>query len=430
MERLLHYVWEHKIFPLKELYTTDGLRVEVIDAGLHNMDAGPDFFNAKLKINGMVWVGNVEIHSLSSTWFEHKHQIDKAYDSVVLHVVGKADCVVKRTDGTVIPQLVLPCPEELVKHYNELEYGVSSPRCHTLMSSLSKLTIHSWFGALLLERMQQRTELFEQRRKRKGGNWEDCFFVTLARNFGFGLNGDAFEQWAGRIPYRVVDKIRDDQKRVEALFIGMAGLLDRVPDIEDHYFEWMKREFAYMKHAYSLPEPVDASRWRLMRTRPGNFPHVRLAQLAAIYTHERGLFSRVLEADTLVKMRKILVGEASEYWNDHCLFGRPSDRNVAKRVGKRAQDLILINTVVPALYAYGLYRGDDALCQRATDFLEQLPPEDNYVTRMWSPIAEVVESAADSQALLQLHKNYCEQHKCLYCRFGYEFMKQKRETFG
>lgn len=422
MEQLLHYVWKHRIFPLQSLRTTDGLEVEVIDAGLQNSHAGPDFFNAKLKIGGTLWVGNVEIHSVSSAWFQHRHNADRSYDSVILHVVGKADCPVFRTDGTPVPQLELPCPEQVCRHFDRLMHSDVSPRCYTLLPSLPSLTVHSWFSALLHERLQLRTQQFMERLERSDRNWEDTFFITLARNFGFGLNGDTFERWAYKIPFRCVDKIRDDQTRVEVLFLGMAGLLES--PVADDYSVWMQREFRYLQHAYELPAPVDAALWKLLRTRPNNFPHVRLSQLAAVYTHERGLFSRILETATLDDLRKILSTSASSYWDDHYQFGKPVAARSSKRVGKRALDLIIINTVVPALYAYGLYRGDDCLCERAVSFLEKLPPEENYVTRMWRPLGIQIESAADTQALLQLQKQYCESRKCLYCRFGFEYMRK------
>ena len=100
MEELLHYVWKHKLFPLAPLTTTDGKSVEVVDVGLHNRHAGPDFFNAKVRIDGTLWVGNVEIHDKASDWFVHGHDRDARYDNVVLHVVDIADVVVRTSQGT------------------------------------------------------------------------------------------------------------------------------------------------------------------------------------------------------------------------------------------------------------------------------------------------------------------------------------------
>ena len=225
MEHLLHYVWKHKLFPLQILQTTEGLRVEVIDSGLQNSDAGPDFFNAKLKIDGTLWVGNIEIHTHSSDWYRHGHNNDKAYDSVILHVVEEADTEVTRSDGETIPQLRLTCPENIQTHYHELCRADQYPACYSIIGSLSKLTIHSWLTALQTERLEQKAKQITDRLERCNHHWEDAFFITLARNFGFGLNGDAFETWAGLLPFRAIDKHRNDLFQIEAFFFGQAGLL-------------------------------------------------------------------------------------------------------------------------------------------------------------------------------------------------------------
>ena len=223
MEHLLHYLWKHKIFPLQELRTTDGQRVEVIDPGLPNTDAGPDFFNAKLKLDGVLWVGNVELHDRSSLWQKHGHQTDAAYDNVILHVVAEADCPVFRRDGQPISQLVLTCPDYVARRYDELRSSEIHPPCYSILSSLPKLTIHSWLSALQAERFGRKARDIRARLDAYGNHWEDVFFVTLARNYGFGLNSDAFEAWARLIPFRAVDKHRDNLFQVEAFFLGMAS---------------------------------------------------------------------------------------------------------------------------------------------------------------------------------------------------------------
>ena len=210
MEHLLHYLWKHKIFPLQELRTTDGQQVEVIDPGLPNTDAGPDFFNAKLKLDGILWVGNVELHDRSSLWLKHGHQSDAAYDNVILHVVGEADCPVFRRNGQPIPQLVLTCPADVARRYDELRRSEIHPPCYSILSSLPKLTVHSWLSALQVERFERKARDIRARLDAYGNHWEDVFFVTLARNYGFGLNSDAFEAWARLVPFRAVDKHRDN----------------------------------------------------------------------------------------------------------------------------------------------------------------------------------------------------------------------------
>ncbi|MFQ7082964.1 MULTISPECIES: DUF2851 family protein [Bacteroides] len=424
MELLLNYVWKHKIFPLKMLQTATGESVEVIDAGLPNTNAGPDFFNAKLKIGGTLWVGNIEVHTLASDWMRHGHDKDAAYDNVILHVAETVDCEVFRANGAPVPQLQLSCPESVRRHYDELSHTEIYPPCYSILSSLPKLTVHSWLSALQVERFEQKARAIAARLERYNNHWEDVFFITLARNFGFGLNGDAFEAWASRLPFRAIDKHRDDLFQVEAFFFGQAGLLDEeLPDADGYYLK-LQKEFRYLQHKFELSVPMTATQWRFLRLRPGNFPHVRLAQLANLYYKERSLFSRIMEADTLEAVRKLLTVTTSPYWEEHFNFRKVSSSR-EKQVGKNAQNLIIINTVIPFLYAYGLHKADELLCERATGFLESLKAEDNHIIRHWSGAGLPVSTAADSQALLQLQKEYCDKKDCLRCRFGFEYLRRK-----
>ena len=406
------------------LQTTTGEPVEVIDAGLPNTNAGPDFFNAKLKIGGTLWVGNIEVHTLASDWMRHGHDKDAAYDNVILHVAETVDCELFRANGVPVPQLQLPCPDPVRQRYDELSHAEIYPPCYSILSSLPKLTVHSWLSALQVERFEQKARVIATRLERCNNHWEDVFFITLARNFGFGLNGDAFEAWASRLPFRAIDKHRDDLFQVEAFFFGQAGLLDEeLPDADGYYLK-LQKEFRYLQHKFELSVPMTATQWRFLRLRPGNFPHVRLAQLANLYYKERSLFSRIMEADTLEAVRKLLTVTTSPYWEEHFNFRKVSSSR-EKQVGKNAQNLIIINTVIPFLYAYGLHKADELLCERATGFLESLKAEDNHIIRHWSGAGLPVSTAADSQALLQLQKEYCDKKDCLRCRFGFEYLRQK-----
>ena len=421
MEELLHYIWKHKIFPLKELCTTTGTTIEVIDSGLPNTNAGPDFFNAKLKLNDTLWVGNVEIHTKTSDWHKHGHTNDSAYDNVILHVVNESNGQVFRKNGEEIPQLVLPIPPGIKGRYAELKATEIQPPCYTILSTLPKLNVHAWLSALQVERFQQKANLIAERLKRLNNHWEDAFFITLARNFGFGLNGDTFEAWANGLPFRAIDKHRDNLTQIEAFFFGQAGLLEE--ECSDEYYLKLQKEYRYLRHKFSLNESLNSSRWKFLRLRPGNFPHVRLAQLASLYHREQALFSRLMEAETTDVVRKILSNiSTSSYWEEHFVFQK-SSLHRPKQVGANALNLIIINTIVPFLYAYGMHKGNDVLCHRATRFLEELKAENNHIIRMWEGAGLAAENAADSQALIQLKKEYCDKRNCLRCRFGYEFLK-------
>lgn len=421
MEQLLHYVWKHKIFPLKELKTTTGQQVEVIDTGLANTDAGPDFFNAKLKLDGVLWIGNIEIHERSSDWFKHGHHADAGYNSVILHIASEIDTEISRSNGERIPQIQLICPEAVRTNYKELLETDSYPPCYRIIPSLPPFTAHSWMTALQMERFEQKATLLNERLKRCQGNWEDAFFITLARNFGFGLNGDAFETWAHRLPFRAVDKHRNDLFQIEAIFFGQAGILEDSDG--DGYYLRLKKEYTYLQHKFGLI-PMDASLWRFLRLRPANFPHIRIAQLACLYHRAYGLLSRIMETETLQGVRDILKGGTSEYWLTHYTFGGSSPSR-PKTLSNTSLDLLIINTVVTFLYAYGLHKGNRVLCARAGSFLKELKAENNYITRMWEQCGMKASNAADSQALIQLKKEYCDKKKCLYCRIGYEYLKRK-----
>ena len=404
MEKLLHYVWKHKILPLKPLITSDGQEVEVIDPGLHNHDQGPDFFNAKIRLGGTVWAGNVEVHLRSSDWYRHRHDGDPAYNSVILHVVGEVDMEVRTQEGKTLPQVQLDIPDGIRQGYEELCRTEDYPRCHRIISSISSIKSHQWMDALLVERLKERSEKVAERAERTGGDWERATFVTLSRSFGFGLNGDAFERWAMRIPLSAAGKHRDDLFQIQALFLGMAGLIE---DIEgqksSQEVKLLLQEFEFLKHKFSLEDPMKREDWRFLRTRPGNFPYMRILQISELYHSGRAQMSRLIEAKSVEELHKCLT---------------------VKGMTAGSRRLLIINTVVLLLFAYGRHISDEDICQRAIRLLEELPAENNYILRQWQACGLKVGTAADSQALIQLKRQYCDRIDCLRCRFGYEYLKR------
>ncbi|MCR5713083.1 MAG: DUF2851 family protein [Prevotella sp.] len=433
MEQLLHYVWKHKLFPLVELKTTDGKPVEVIDPGLHNHNSGPDFFNAKVKISQTLWVGNVEIHDKSSDWFLHGHDKDQAYDNVVLHVTGKPDIEVTNTAGQYIPQMVLEVPSTIRENYEELLRTDQYPPCYQIIPDLTTLNIHAWMAALQTERLEQKTEAIIRRVKRMNGSWENAYFLTLARNYGFGINGDTFEEWATHIPFSAIAHHRDKLFQIEAVFMGQAGLLDinAIPEryqqeaLNEGYYAKLRSEYLYLAHKFSL-YPMDYKRWKFLRLRPQNFPHIRLSQLANLYYEHKTGLSQLVECKDLFSMQSLLSTRVTPYWETHYTFGSISDLN-EKNLSPFSMNLLMINTCIPMLFAYGLHSAKETLCNRAFDFLEQLKAENNYIIRLWKECGLTVKNAGDSQALIQLKKEYCDKKECLRCRIGYEYLKKTKK---
>ena len=430
MEQLLHYVWKHKMFPLGELMTTDEQRVEVIDPGLHNHNSGPDFFNAKIKINGTLWVGNVEIHDKSSDWYLHGHDKDQAYDNVVLHVTGNPDTAVTNSAGQFIPQMQLDVPATVRENYEELLRTDQYPPCYQIIPNLPRLTVHSWMAALQTERLEQKTQAIQQRAQRMNGSWEDAYFMTLARNFGFGINGDTFEEWAAHIPLSAVAHHRDNLFQIEALFMGQAGLLDinTIPEryqqeaLNEGYFAKLRNEYQYLAHKFSL-KPMDVKLWHFLRLRPQNFPHIRLSQLANLYYERKTGLSQLTECRDVFALQDLLSTKVTPYWETHYTFGSASEQN-KKHLSPFSINLLMINTCIPMLFAYGRHTANESLCDRAFDLLEQLKAENNYIIRLWKECGLEVKNAGDSQALIQLKKEYCDRKECLRCRIGYEYLKK------
>ena len=403
MERLLHYVWKHKILPLKSLLTTDGRVIEILDPGTYNTNQGPDFFNAKVKIGETLWAGNIELHLKASDWFRHGHDSDPSYNNTILHIAQVVDCEVTTEDGNHPPQLQLDIPAHLYQNYQELCQTDDYPRCHKIIPSIPQMKAHMWMDALLAERMKERAQKVQDRVNRLNGDWEQATFVTLCRNFGFGLNGDTFERWAMMIPLQGIGKHRDNLFQIDAIFLGMAGLIDDAAQVKGQEMaERWKREFGFLSHKFQLSEPMKASDWKFLRTRPKNFPHVRILQIAELYHSGKAQMSALTEAKDVKEMHRILgIGGTSA----------------------KSRNLLIINTIVPLLYAYGTHRSDEKLIQKAIVLLEELPAEDNYILRQWKACGLGVETAADSQALIQLKREYCDRKDCLRCRFAYEYLK-------
>lgn len=429
MEQLLHYIWKHKLFPLTELTTTDGMAVEVIDTGLHNSDAGPDFFNAKVKIGGTLWVGNVEVHRKSSDWYAHGHDRDSHYDNVILHIAETTDAEVVTSDGKHLPQMRLAVPAHVAAHYNELLTEDRYPPCRRIVPELPRFTVHSWMSALQAERLEQKTIAIERRVEECGGSWEEGYFRTLARNYGFGVNGDAFEAWARAVPLLSVARHRDDLFQVEAVFMGQAGLLEpeSIPErhrrkaLDDGYFTKLRNEYLYLAHKFGLT-PMDYGLWRFLRLRPQNFPHIRISQLASLYCNRKAGLSELIECGTVEQAERLMATQVTPYWETHYSFGAVSGRN-GKSLSPFSLHLLMVNTVVPMLFAYGRHKSDGRLCDRAFAFLGQLRAENNHIIRMWRDCGMEVDNAGDSQALIQLKKEYCDRRECLRCRIGYEYLK-------
>ncbi len=420
-EDFLHYVWRLKRFNFIELHTTEGEPIQLVYVGELNTDAGPDFTNARIKIGDTLWAGNVEIHVQSSEWIRHQHQEDMAYDNVILHVVLEEDRPIFRKNGKRIPCLELKkiIPPQLSKNYLRLLNNEQWIPCQHQFSKVSEITKNIWLDRLLVERLEQKIEIIHQSLDNNKYDWEASFYQMLARSFGMKVNMEPFELLAKSVPLSVLGKHKNFLLQLEALLFGQAGMLSN--DFEDHYPQKLKREYLFLQKKYSL-EPILSESWKLLRMRPANFPTIRLAQLAHLLFQSTHLFSKILAAKNVVELEHMFDVNVSSYWYTHYVFDKISPKR-KKKLGKRTVHLLIINTIVPFLFAYGKRKAEDKYIDKALQLLEELPPEQNSQINQWKALGYLPQSAYQSQALLQLKKTYCAKHRCMECSIGNAIMQ-------
>ncbi len=419
-EEFLHYIWQYRLYT-PTLVLQSGEPVEVLHPGIHNTDSGPDFFNAKIRIGETVWAGNIEIHILSSDWKRHNHQQDRSYDTIILHVVWRDDSPVFRPGGEGIPTLELDglYNENSWKNYVKFMASHQWIPCDTMISRVDTFILNAWFDRILVERLERKALQVEHILLLTNNDWTQTFYRLLALNMGFKLNNQAFEMLAQSLPYQFLAKHADDLFQVEAMVFGQAGLLGST--FTDDYPQKLKKEYEFLKTKFSLT-PIDAHLWRFMRLHPGNFPTLRLAQFASVIHHSESIIGELFNSNDVNTYRKLFSAEASEYWNTHYTFGKVSAPR-RKTLGQSSIDLLLINLVAPILLAYGRRKSNSEITAKPIDMLMQLKGEENSIISKWAALGMDVSNAANTQALLELKKNYCDAKKCLSCRIGNELLK-------
>lgn len=406
--------------------TRDGQALEVIDPGLPNNDAGPDFFNAKIRIGTEIWAGNIEIHVLASDWHRHGHDHDPAYGNVVLHVVDTDDCTIMRADGTAIPQVVMTCARDFHQSYRRMvDNPTAGLACADELRTLPSIYLTDWITALGFERLYAKADRVEELVCRLDNNWREAVYVTLARALGFHTNSDAFERLAIATPLSRMLHHHDNTEAIEGLLFGQAGLIPESTGTspEDIYAARLATEHRFLTTKYRLRQPCSLG-WKMARMRPHNFPHRRIALLAAMVAGGFEIGRNIFNVRSVEDAYALFRVHLSDFWQSHYTFGPSAGRPTAA-LSKNSADILIINVVAPILYAYGRQYANIAMQESAVDILHALPPEQNNVTRLFSQGGIDCDSAFTGQALLQLRRNYCEPRKCLYCRLGHRFLSQK-----
>lgn len=421
-EEFLHFVWENRLFFSDNLKTVDGEILEIINTGRKNTDAGPDFFNAKVKIGDTLWAGNIEIHKKASDWEKHNHAENRAYENVILHVVEEADREIVRENGSEIATLELTWPEQFTCNYQKLLDAQTWIACQDQFYRVDPVVLQLGFNRLMIERLENKTGEISERLAKNQHNWNETFYQMLARMFGFKVNAMPFELLAKAIPMNILAKHKNNLFQLEALLFGASGLLNEEL-FGDEYFLELRKEFGFLYKKYNL-KPVEAHLWKFMRLRPGNFPTIRISQLAALVHRSQGLFSKILETEKAEDLKTFFNVKASDYWNTHYRFNKSSPRKHTKDLGENSINTLIINVVIPFLFVYGEKQNQHHLKNRALEFLEELPPENNSVIERWRNLGISARSAFESQALLQLKNLHCSRKKCLTCPIGNKLVKR------
>lgn len=424
-ESFIHYLWQFQYFSKSSLQTTQGEEIVVFHPGFKNTHAGPDFYQSRIRIGELEWVGSVEIHIHSSSWQTHNHNVDQAYENVVLHVVWSDDKPVKRIDGSFIPTLELKNRVDDVLHltYKKLMSSPEEIPCATSFGKISDLTKFSMLDRALSERLEIKAERVNQTLLRNNNNWEETVYQVLAKNFGFHVNADPFLQLAQNLPYKIILKHRDKLVQIEALLFGQAGFLQEAK--HDEYTSILMREYDVLSRKYGLGNGrLSTSQWKFLRLRPANFPTIRLAQFAWLLFTQRNLFSNLIETATDMRWKTFFHLHQSTYWLHHYQFNKETEDEIPT-FGQMSVDNVLINSLVPILVAYGKSKDDQMLVDRAITILQQVKSESNKITRLWTSLGLKSKNAFDSQAMIELHNNFCLKHRCLECMMGVSLIKPR-----
>lgn len=419
-EDFLHHIWQFKKFEFSNLETAQAEKLTILNSGQYLQKAGPDFFNSQIIIGNQKWAGNVEIHLKSSDWYVHHHENDTNYENVILHVVWEHDTEVFRKDNSEIPVLELKkyVSKKTLENYMDLTSAKTWIFCEREIADINDFVFKNWQEKLFFERLERKSFPIQKILEETENDWEATLFCALAKSFGLNTNGEIFMRIAQSIPFSIIRKESFEVENLEALFFGRSGLLEF--ESEDLYFKDLKFRYNYSFTKYQL-QKVYIDPIQFFKHRPDNFPTIRLSQLANLYHSRLNLFSSLINAQSLPEYYKIFKVEVSDYWETHYQFDKISPKK-RKSLTTSFVDLLLINTIIPLKFAYAKSQGKD-ISEELIDLLEDIQSEKNVIIEKFSNFGIQSKNAYESQSLLQLKNEYCNQKRCMECAVGLELMK-------
>ena len=421
-EEFLHFLWKYKLFNKANLISVKGGTVEVVDSGSYNTNSGPDFLNAKLKIDGQLWVGNVEIHIKSSDWYMHHHEKNANYDAVILHIVWEHDTDIFMKNNRPLPTVELQkfVQKEVLVNYKRL--FVKEKRwilCENKIAETNSFLLSNWLERLYFERLENKSVAIKELLQKSNNDYEAVLFQLLAKNFGLKVNGEAFLELAQSFDFSVLRKVRFNEEQLSALLFGQAGFL--TDEIEDSYYQQLQKEYAYIQHKYKL-ESITKHTFQFFRMRPNNFPTIRIAQLVAVYNKYQNLFSRLMAINRVGDFYDLLTVEVKGFWKTHYTFETDSKKS-AKKLTKSFIDLLIVNTIVPLKFVYEQERREVDE-EKLLKLMQQLKPEKNSIINKFTELKVEVKNTFESQSLLELKNNYCTKKLCMQCAIGNSLLRK------
>ena len=421
-EDFLHYVWLYKMFSKVDFKTTGNEHLSIIKSGLHNKNAGPDFLNAQLKIDGQTWIGNVEIHLKASDWYMHNHEKDLNYDAVILHVVWENDVAIYMKNNKPIPTLVLKnfIDETILNKYKNLFLAPTTwLPCKNAISTVDKFIFNNWKERLFFDRLERKSEEINTLLQQENNNFEAVLFQLLIKNFGLKVNGNSFLRLAQSVDYSVIKKLSFHTNQLAALLFGQAGFLEE--ETEDKYQKELRKEYDYLKHKFKLNH-IPKNEFSFFRMRPNNFPTIRIAQLVALFHKHQNLFSKLIAIDNLEEFYEIFTVVVNPFWQTHYNFDSISKKS-SKKITTSFIDLLIINTIIPLKFLFQKSRGE-VHEEFFLVLLKKMKPEKNSIISKFSEIGVSSKNAFDTQALLELKNNYCAPKRCVECAIGNTILKR------
>lgn len=424
-EDFLHYIWKNGKIPFTNLYTSKFKPVHIISLGIHNHNSGPDFFHAKLEIDGQLWAGNVEIHTRSSEWYHHRHHTDVNYSNVILHVVWEEDVTVYGKNNREIPALELKnfIPGDILTNYYKLFSSKKGSfiNCESDISATDKFKFSVWLERLYFERLEEKSNEINALLAETNNDWERVLFILLMKNFGLKLNSDPFLSLGKSLDFAIVRKLSRNVFQLESMLFGLSGLLDDAPS-PDRFHKSMRKEFLYLVNKFRMNKS-NIQRPSFFRLRPASFPTIRLSQISNLYVKRPQLFANIVAISEVEEIYTIFKISVSDYWKTHYVFGKVAQKS-EHRLSRNFINLLLINTILPMIFCYSKWQGVDA-SSKVCEIINRLKSEDNRILRKFNSFGVKCTNAKGSQALLHLYTMYCQRNRCLECVVGDSLLKGK-----